>query len=92
MKTRMFVAVMFAGVIGIPTARYVAAQSPVQVELKDASGASVGTAQVTAAKTGVSIALDLKNLPPGEHGDPYPSGGQVRGGARLHDRRRTLQS
>jgi Cu-Zn family superoxide dismutase len=67
MKTRMFVAVMLASVIGIPTARYVAAQSPVKVELKDASGASVGTAQITAAKTGVSIALDLKSLPPGEH-------------------------
>src|ERR1700683_547600 len=67
MKTRIFVAVMLAGVIGIPTARYVAAQSPVQVELKDASGASVGTAQITAAKTGVSIALDLKNLRPEEH-------------------------
>jgi Cu-Zn family superoxide dismutase len=66
-KIQLFVAVVLAGVIGIPTARYIAAQSPVKVELKDASGASVGTAQITAAKTGVSIALDLKNLPPGEH-------------------------
>ena len=45
-----------------------AAQNAVKVELKDAKGQSVGTANLTAAATGgVSIALDLKNLPPGEH-------------------------
>ena len=40
---------------------------PVTVSLNDAAGKSVGTATISAAPTGVSIALDLKNLPPGEH-------------------------
>jgi Cu-Zn family superoxide dismutase len=45
------------------------AQSPVtaKVELKDAMGQSVGTATVTAGPTSTQIALDLKNLPPGQH-------------------------
>jgi superoxide dismutase, Cu-Zn family len=40
------------------------------VELKNAQGESVGTATITAVnkKGGVKIKLDLKNLPPGEHG------------------------
>src|SRR6185436_334708 len=38
------------------------------VTLKDAQGQSVGTASLSADATGgVSIALDLKNLTPGEH-------------------------
>jgi superoxide dismutase, Cu-Zn family len=38
------------------------------VTLKDAQGKSVGTAKVsTATSGGVSIALDLQNLTPGEH-------------------------
>jgi superoxide dismutase, Cu-Zn family len=47
------------------------AAAPVKVELKDAKGASVGTASLSpaseAANMGVEIKLDLKNLPPGEH-------------------------
>lgn len=38
-----------------------------KVELKDAKGQSVGTATIKAAKKGIRIKLDLKNLPPGEH-------------------------
>jgi superoxide dismutase, Cu-Zn family len=38
------------------------------VELKNAQGQSVGTATLTPVATGVAIALDLKNLPAGEHG------------------------
>jgi superoxide dismutase, Cu-Zn family len=40
------------------------------VELKNAQGESVGTATITAInkKGGVRIKLDLKNLPPGQHG------------------------
>jgi Cu-Zn family superoxide dismutase len=39
-----------------------------KVDLKDAKGASVGTATITEAKGGgVSIALAVKGLPPGEH-------------------------
>lgn len=40
---------------------------PVKVELKDGTGKSVGTAELASAKKGVSIKLDLKGLPPGEH-------------------------
>jgi len=41
---------------------------PVKVELKDAKGVSVGTATIIAGSAqGVSIKLNLKNLPPGEH-------------------------
>ncbi len=45
----------------------IAAQAPTRVELKNAQGAAVGTAAITAKGTGVEIALDLKGLPPGEH-------------------------
>src|SRR6516164_586595 len=46
-----------------------AAEKPVMVELRDAKGQSVGTATISASKSGsgVTIALNLKNLPPGEH-------------------------
>jgi superoxide dismutase, Cu-Zn family len=45
-----------------------AAQSGGTVELKNAQGQSVGSAKLSAAKDGgVSVALDLKNLPPGRH-------------------------
>ena len=43
------------------------AQAPTRVELKNGQGVSVGTAVITAKKTGVEIALNLKGLPPGEH-------------------------
>jgi Cu-Zn family superoxide dismutase len=38
-----------------------------KVELKDAKGASVGTATIAQAGKGVKIKLNLTNLPPGEH-------------------------
>jgi len=38
------------------------------VELKNAQGQSIGTAMLSAARSGgVSMALDLRNLPPGRH-------------------------
>lgn len=43
------------------------APKPVTVQLQNAQGQSVGTATISAAKTGVRIRLDLKNLPAGEH-------------------------
>jgi Cu-Zn family superoxide dismutase len=55
--------VLAAGVLG-------AAEQPSgsKVELKNAQGESVGTATLTTARSGgVSVALDLKNLPPGRH-------------------------
>lgn len=40
----------------------------IKVELKDSKGNAVGTATLSAAKSGgVSIALDLRGLPAGEH-------------------------
>jgi len=45
-----------------------AAQTTTTVMLNDAKGQSVGTATITPRTGGgVSIALDVKNLPPGEH-------------------------
>ena len=44
------------------------AQSGTKVTLNDAKGQPVGTATITAAsKQGISIALDVKGLGPGEH-------------------------
>jgi Cu-Zn family superoxide dismutase len=40
-----------------------------KVELKNAQGQPIGTVTLSAARSGgVSMALDLKNLPPGRHG------------------------
>src|SRR5947209_16721001 len=46
-----------------------AANKPVTVNLKDAKDQSVGTATISEGKggSGVTINLNLKNLPPGEH-------------------------
>jgi Cu-Zn family superoxide dismutase len=40
---------------------------PLVVELRNASGQSIGTATLTDANPGVHIKLDIKGLPPGEH-------------------------
>ena len=58
----VIVLVLSAGVLGA------ADQPGSKVELKNAQGQSVGTATLTTARSGgVSMALDLKNLPPGRH-------------------------
>ncbi len=44
-----------------------AAAQKVKVDLSDAQGKSVGTAELSPAPTGVNIHINLKNLPPGEH-------------------------
>jgi Cu-Zn family superoxide dismutase len=44
------------------------AQTKAKAELHDSMGASVGTAEFSAAPKGVSINLNLKDLPPGVHG------------------------
>ena len=56
-----------AGLLG--AAAVYAASKPVTVALKDAKEQSVGTAVVTEDKggSGVTIKLNLKNLPPGDH-------------------------
>src|SRR5246500_3963990 len=43
------------------------APKPVVVEIKNASGQSVGAATLTDAAPGVPIKLDIRSLPPGEH-------------------------
>src|SRR5579863_1825982 len=43
------------------------APKPVVVEIKNATGQTVGTATLTDAAPGVRIKLDIKSLPPGEH-------------------------
>ena len=68
-----FIAWIVAGIIIGGLLSYVAAQHPGghsghTVELKNAKGESVGTAMLTDTGKGVSIKLDLKNLPPGQHG------------------------
>ena len=46
----------------------VAQQTSIKVEMRDLQGASVGTATLSPARErGVAVALDLKNLSPGEH-------------------------
>jgi Cu-Zn family superoxide dismutase len=59
--------VVFASLLGV--AVVYAASKPVTVELKDAKGQSVGTATLTGTKGGpaVTIKLNVKDLPPGEH-------------------------
>jgi Cu-Zn family superoxide dismutase len=47
---------------------YTSAQQSVTVEIKNGQGESVGTAKISPGGGGVRIMLNLKNLPPGEHG------------------------
>ncbi len=64
----MIRAIAVVGTAGLFSAMLYAASKPVTVELKDAKGASVGTATLSEEKKGgVKIQLNLKNLPPGEH-------------------------
>jgi len=67
-----FVLIVLVSVLGVEAAaqkKAPAAARPgkVTVQLKDAQGKPVGTAVVSPAKQGVSIALNLMGLPPGEH-------------------------
>jgi len=61
---RIAVAVAAAVTVGVVAQ----AQSPVKVDMKDASGASLGSATLSPTAGGVQIALDLKGLKPGPHG------------------------
>jgi Cu-Zn family superoxide dismutase len=45
----------------------ISAQGMVHVTMKDGQGQSIGMAMLSPTPKGVSIALDLKGLPPGEH-------------------------
>jgi len=59
--------IVIVAAAGVLAASLYAASKPVTVELKDAKGASVGSAKISDSGGGVKIKLDLKNLPPGEH-------------------------
>src|ERR1700741_374633 len=52
---------------GVLTCAASPAPKAVVVEIKNASGQSVGTATLTDAAPGVRIKLDIRSLPPGEH-------------------------
>ena len=62
------IATAIVGFLGAATA-VAATNPPVTVELKDAKGQSVGAAIISEGKSGsgVTIKLNVKNLPPGEH-------------------------
>jgi Cu-Zn family superoxide dismutase len=64
---KQFAIVLTAGLLA--AAALGAANMPVKVDVKNAKGESVGVAALADGKggSGVSIKLDLKNLPPGEH-------------------------
>jgi superoxide dismutase, Cu-Zn family len=65
MKSRFLLAVIFC--VGFAVAAQ-AKNKGTTVQMKDGQGQDVGTATLTSAgKKGVSIKLDLKNLPPGDH-------------------------
>jgi len=70
MKTSLMVAgiglLTFAGAARLPMMAKPAGK-PVVVDLKNASGQSVGTASLSEAAKGVNIKLDVKSLPAGEH-------------------------
>ena len=59
-------AIMFFGTLA-HTGTAKPAPKPVVVDIKNASGQSIGTATLTNATPGVRIKLDIKSLPPGEH-------------------------
>jgi Cu-Zn family superoxide dismutase len=52
---------------GLACAALHAAEKPVTVDLKDGDGKDAGTAKISSKGKGVEIALNLKNLSPGEH-------------------------
>jgi superoxide dismutase, Cu-Zn family len=58
--------IAFAIILLVATAAYAKSMKKT-VELKDAQGAAVGTAELSQGKDAVTIKLNLKGLPPGEH-------------------------
>jgi superoxide dismutase, Cu-Zn family len=69
MKRSYICAALFLSAAVLFLARDSRAQAtkPVNVDIKNAQGQSVGTATLASAAKGVKITLDIKNLPPGEH-------------------------
>jgi hypothetical protein len=68
MKRYVLTLIVALGLVGAVNRSLVAQKTATTVTLKDAHGQSIGTAMLSPGSAGgVSIALDLKNLPPGEH-------------------------
>ena len=60
--------IIIGGLLSFVAAQHGAGHAGHTVDLKNAQGESIGTATLTDTGKGVSIKLDLKNLPPGQHG------------------------
>ena len=68
MKSRLTLVAVFCGVLSFAISASAKGKGTT-VQMKDGQGQDVGTATLTSAgKKGVNIKLDLKNLPPGDHG------------------------
>jgi superoxide dismutase, Cu-Zn family len=65
---RLHNSIAITAALVISSAFSAAAQKTVKVDMKDGMGSSVGTAELSLAPKGVSIKLNLMNLPPGMHG------------------------
>ena len=67
MKRYVLTTLLGFGMAVVSSSSVIAEHKTATVMLSDARGQSVGTATLTDEAHGVSIALDLKNLPPGQH-------------------------
>jgi superoxide dismutase, Cu-Zn family len=68
MRKHVLTLILAFGFVGALNWSLAAQKVPTIITLKDGHGQPVGTATLSPENTGgVSIALDLKNLPPGEH-------------------------
>jgi Cu-Zn family superoxide dismutase len=67
-KQRVMFILLFAALATMLSVRMQSAQmmGPM-VDLKNAAGESIGMAMISKSGKGISIKLELKNLPPGEH-------------------------
>ncbi len=73
-----------------PTAGFAAGEKAT-AEIKDATGKSLGTAEIVAARGGALIKLKLAGLPPGRM-RPFPRDGRLRGRLLGRRRRSTIRS
>nr|HEX4314141.1 superoxide dismutase family protein [Kofleriaceae bacterium] len=65
--TKLALALLCLAPLAAPLTAAADTTKPVTVKIADAKGKSLGTATLTDTGKGVSIALDLAGLPPGEH-------------------------